>query len=115
MLEITRRRTTVMPSRKVLVVMIMVLLTPALILPISVVESADKKKTISTGPAVVWREPSDIKTRNLFYGSGGETGLPREPFRFIEEDRKGGSPKFTVEDAHGVHWKVKLGSEAKPE
>jgi hypothetical protein len=64
---------------------------------------------------VIWRQPYDIRTRNLFYGSGGRTGQPRGPFRFIEEDPGGSNPKFVVEDARGVRWKVKLGSEAKPE
>jgi hypothetical protein len=65
--------------------------------------------------AVIWRQPYDIKTRNLVYGPGGQAGQPRAPFRFIEEDRGGSNPKFVVKDAMGVRWKVKLGNEAKPE
>ena len=64
---------------------------------------------------VIWRQPYDIKTRNLFYGSGERAGQPRGPFKFIEEDSGGSNPKFVVKDARGVHWKVKLGNEAKPE
>jgi hypothetical protein len=64
---------------------------------------------------VLWRRPHDIKTRNLFYGSGGRQGQPKAPFRFIEEDGGGSNPKFIVEDAQGIRWKVKLGEEAKPE
>jgi hypothetical protein len=63
----------------------------------------------------LWRQPSDIRTRNLFYGPGGEAGQPRAPFHFIEEDRDGTNPKFTVKDARGIKWKVKLGEEARPE
>jgi hypothetical protein len=63
----------------------------------------------------IWQQPSDIRTRNLFYGPGGRGGHPKAPFRFIEEDRDGSSPKFVVRDARGVHWKVKLGDEARPE
>jgi hypothetical protein len=65
--------------------------------------------------AVIWRQPSDIGTRNLFYGQAGRAGQPRAPFRFVKEDRDGGSPKFVVRDARGVEWKVKLGDEARPE
>ena len=64
---------------------------------------------------VIWREPSDIGTRNLFYGPGGRAGQPAAPFKFIEEDLDGGSPKFVIRDARGVQWKVKIGDEARPE
>ena len=36
-------------------------------------------------------------------------------FTFIEESSSGTSPKFEVEDEHGITWKVKLGEEAKSE
>jgi hypothetical protein len=65
--------------------------------------------------ATLWRQPSDINTRNLLYGPGGQAGQPRAPFTFIEEDRGGTNPKFVVRDSRGVLWKVKLGEEAKPE
>ena len=40
---------------------------------------------------------------------------PASSLRFIEESDSGTSPKFEVEDEHGVRWKVKLGEEAKSE
>lgn len=74
------------------------------------------KRTTSVQKAgTLWRQPSDIKTRNLLYGPGGQAGQPRAPFTFVEEDRGGTNPKFVVKDARGVLWKVKLGEEAKPE
>jgi hypothetical protein len=72
-------------------------------------------KSIGNKARVLWRQPSDIRTRNLFYGVGGEAGQPRAPFNFIEEDRGGSNPKFVVKDARGTRWKVKLGEETKPE
>ena len=69
----------------------------------------------STGPSVLWRNPSDIRTRNLFYGPGGEPHQPRGSFTFVEEDLDGSNPKFVVRDEDGVKWKVKLGLEARPE
>jgi hypothetical protein len=72
------------------------------------------KRVVGT-QAVLWREPSDIRTRNLLLGPGGQALQPSGPFRFIEEDRDGSSPKFVVEDRKGVRWKVKLGDEARPE
>jgi hypothetical protein len=81
--------------------------------PIKGIEGASKRAVEKA--AVLWRQPSDIKTRNLLYGPGGQAGQPLAPFQFIEEDRDASSPKFTVEDARGVRWKVKLGEEAQPE
>jgi hypothetical protein len=64
---------------------------------------------------MIWRQPSDIRTRNLYYGPGGYAGQPKAPFRFIEEDKGGSNPKFVVQDSRGVRWKVKLGEETRPE
>jgi hypothetical protein len=67
------------------------------------------------GAAVLWSDPADIASRNLFYGPGGKAHVPHPPFRFVKEDREGTNPKFVVEDRDGVAWKVKLGIEARPE
>lgn len=64
---------------------------------------------------VLWTDPVDITTRNLFYGPGGKDHVPAGAFRFVEEDLDGTTPKFVVKDDRGVKWKVKLGSEARPE
>ena len=65
--------------------------------------------------AVLWREPIDISSRNLFYGPGGEQHQPHGPFKFVEEDMNGTNPKFVVRDQDKVKWTVKLGIEARPE
>jgi hypothetical protein len=65
--------------------------------------------------AVLWSDPGDIKSRDLFHGPGGQKDEPRLPARFLEEDREGNSPKFVVEDAANHKWKAKLGLEAQPE
>jgi hypothetical protein len=72
-------------------------------------------ETAGSVHAVLWRNPADIESRNLFYGPGGESHQPRAPFTFIKEDRSGSNPKFVVRDAGGMKWKVKLGAEARPE
>jgi hypothetical protein len=68
-----------------------------------------------TGHAVLWKQPSDITSRNLFYGNGGEKHQPHPPFTFVKEDLKGTNPKFVVRDRDDVKWKIKLGPEAQPE
>ena len=65
--------------------------------------------------AALWRDPADIASLNLFYGSGGEGHQPSGPFTFIQEDLEGSNPKLDVRDRDGVKWKVKLGVEARPE
>lgn len=63
----------------------------------------------------LWTEPTDMGSENLFYGPGGEANAPHGPFTFVKEDLKGSNPKYTVRDAGGVKWKLKLGVEARPE
>jgi hypothetical protein len=65
--------------------------------------------------AILWKDPGDIASRNLFYGPGGEKDQPRVPLSFLKEDMGGTNPKFDVRDAAGTKWKVKLGVEARPE
>jgi len=65
--------------------------------------------------AVIWHDPGDIASKDLFYGQGGEDGQPRPPFKFIDEDMNGTNPKFNVSAAGGKKWRVKLGEEARPE
>jgi hypothetical protein len=79
--------------------------------------STEKQKAEITGhgPAVLWRHPKDIATRDLIYGPGGKAHSPVGPFTFDKEDLKGTNPKFDVIAANGGKWKVKLGEEAQPE
>ncbi|MCU1340116.1 MAG: hypothetical protein JWO19_5697 [Bryobacterales bacterium] len=68
-----------------------------------------------TGPAVLWRPPTDLPARDLFYGPGGKQHQPATTMRFRKEDLKGTQPKVIAEDRNGVKWTVKLGTEARPE
>jgi hypothetical protein len=65
--------------------------------------------------ALLWREPNDIRSRNLFYGPGGKQHEPHGPFKFVEEDPAGTNPKYVVRDRDNIKWTVKLGMEARPE
>ena len=67
------------------------------------------------GESLLWQEPADIRTRDLFLGSGGAQHQPRGPFTFVKEDMEGSNPKFVVRDNSGATWKAKLGAEARPE
>jgi len=66
--------------------------------------------------AVLWREPTDMASRNLFYGPGGKKDQPQgTTFAYEKEDLHGTNPKFDVRDQDNVKWRVKLGEEARPE
>lgn len=70
---------------------------------------------VGSAPAVLWREPNDIQSRNLFYGPGGQEHQPKGKLHFIEENMKGTQPKFFVRDSQGTRWGVKIGPEARAE
>lgn len=77
-------------------------------------QKSDKNKKL-TGTPVLWRDPGDIASRDLRYGPGSPELAPAAPFTFVEEVKKGESPKFKVRDARGVEWSVKLGPESQAE
>jgi len=72
-------------------------------------------KTAETKSPVLWKEPKDIASRNLFYGPGGKAHQPHGTFVFVKEDLDGTNPKFVIRDQDGTKWKLKMGNEARPE
>jgi hypothetical protein len=78
-------------------------------------QQKQKKEAPGTHPPVLWRDPGDISSRNLFYGPGGEAHVPTGKFTFKAEDMAGSNPKFDITDQDGVTWRVKMGAEARPE
>jgi hypothetical protein len=78
-------------------------------------KEARAEAAAASEPAVLWRDPVDMASRNLFYGPGGPNHVPHGTFQFEKEDLDGTNPKFSVKDPDGVKWKVKMGNEAKPE
>jgi hypothetical protein len=79
------------------------------------VPANSKDKLAGQGPTVFWREPTDIATRDLYYGPGGKAHEPKGRFTYVSEDPTGSSPKFEAVGEDGVRWKVKLGIEARGE
>ncbi|HLK64800.1 MAG TPA: hypothetical protein VKU19_15250 [Bryobacteraceae bacterium] len=83
--------------------------------PIVAHDKAGKADAAGSETVVIWRNPTDLASRDLFYGPGGREHQPHGAFTFVKEDLDGTNPKFVVKDADGVEWKVKLGLEARPE
>ena|SRR5438270_3122985 len=68
------------------------------------------------GTPVLWKEPTDIASRNLLLGPGGEEMKPDLSQVVWEADEtRGYSVKWRVRDGAGKKWVVKVGNEARPE
>ena len=75
-----------------------------------------KEKKLPQGTAVLWREPTDIASRDLLLGPGGEAMKPDlSRITFVKEEKGGYSKKYRVKDGRGRTWVAKLGKEAQSE
>jgi hypothetical protein len=88
-------------------------------LPVTFMAQKKAKETehATKAPEVIWRNPGDMASLNLFYGAGGKQHAPdpNGTFTFVKEDVQATSPKFDIEDQRGVQWRVKLGEEPQSE
>lgn len=79
----------------------------------------EKPRVVSgtEGHPILWNQPADIESLDLFYGSGGSEGAPNPmgKFTYAGDDSKGTQKKIYVKDDEGREWTVKFGSEARPE
>lgn len=93
--------------------LILLLALPA---AVSAQDKEKKEKQTPTGTPVFWREPTDIASRNLLLGAGGEAMKPDvSKLTFIEQKTGGYSTKYRVRDARGHEWIAKIGKEAQPD
>ena len=68
------------------------------------------------GTPVLWRDPGNVSSRDLFHGAGGRAMRPdTRRLTFIEEEEGGYSKKYRVRDGRGRVWVAKVGKEAQPE
>ena len=86
----------------------------------SKVEKGKQKARVvdsSEGHPVLWNEPVDIESLDLFYGPGGSEGAPdlTGKFTYVGVDSKGTQKKIYVKDDKDREWTVKFGPEARPE
>ncbi|HJQ26258.1 MAG TPA: hypothetical protein VKA60_20260 [Blastocatellia bacterium] len=82
-------------------------------------DDADQSPTVSDRELhnVLWTEPANIESLDLFNGPGGADGAPDPQGKFTFEERvtSGTSEKIHVTDDKGRKWTVKFGPEARPE
>jgi hypothetical protein len=84
------------------------------------VSAATRRPARPSGPArhtasnILWRDPGPVGSLNLRAGPAPALA-PRPPFRFVEEERRGHSPKIVVADARGRRYVAKFGDEVHAE
>src|SRR2546427_1065698 len=100
------------------------LMVTGLALLLTASSAAQQKKSQTKTPKpipsdakpVLWREPSDIASRDLFWGQGGEAMKPNvSKVTFVADETMSYSKKYRVRDGSGNEWVVKLGPEAQSE
>jgi hypothetical protein len=90
-----------------------------LVLAFSAAAQDDKKKDKDgkkplTGTPVMWKDPTDLESRNLILGAGGDEMKPDiSKVTFIEQKTGGFSTKYRVRDGKGNEWIAKIGKEAQ--
>ena len=78
-------------------------------------KSKSKGNSIPPGRAVLWRDPGDIRQRNLLLGPSGHMARDLRQVILIEKEKGGYSTKYRVRDASGQEWIAKVGKEAQSE
>jgi hypothetical protein len=94
--------------------LLLIILTLTLLAPAQ--SGTREKKQKPSGTPVLWKEPVDIASRDLFLGPGGSEMQPDlSSLTFIEEEKGGYSTKYRVRDGRGRVWVAKVGKEAQSE
>lgn len=77
---------------------------------------AKDKRERPSGTPLLWQEPGNIASRDLFLGPGGAGMKPDlSSLTFLKEETGGYSTKYRVRDGRGREWVVKIGKEAQSE
>jgi hypothetical protein len=100
-------------NRRTLIVVALVL---SLLTSVDTTLAKKKKKAVPRGTPILWQQPTDITSRNLYLGPGGTDMRPDlRRITFIKEEKGGYSKKYEVRDGSGREWVVKIGKEAQSE
>ena len=89
-----------------------------LILGIWVVTAIPQEKTAvkPDAPAVMWEEPADIRSRDLYTGPGGKALAPDLKDAVVLGRQPGGNNlKYRLRDRKGNEWVAKVADESQPE
>ena len=82
---------------------------------IMLAEQEKSKKVAPVGQPVLWREPADIASRDLYLGPGGKSMKPDISKLTLVEEQESANAKYRVRDAANREWVVKVGGETQSE
>jgi len=103
-------------TRKLRALILLVLILSLTSFDTGVANAKKKKKEALTGTPVLWQQPDDITSRDLFLGPGGAAMRPDlRRITFIKEEKGGYSKKYRIRDGSGHEWVAKIGKEAQSE
>ena len=103
-------------TRKLRAIVLLVLIFSLTSLDTGLANPKKKKKEAPTGTPVLWQQPDDITSRDLFLGPGGAAMRPDlRRITFIKEEKGGYSKKYRIRDGSGREWVAKIGKEAQSE
>lgn len=78
--------------------------------------SQEKPKDKPDAPVVLWEQPVDISTRDVYYGPGGRAMVPDLKNAAMMGRQPGGNNlKYRIRDRHGNEWVAKIADESQPE
>jgi hypothetical protein len=101
-----------MSKKRGLSTLVLLIVISSILLSYSLV--AALRNALPEGRPVLWREPEDIASRDLYHGPGGEAMKPDlSKVTFVENKIIGYSTKYRVRDGSGNEWVVKVGEEAQ--
>ena len=102
--------------KKLSLAIILLLCTSAPIVAQKEAKTDDKNKVQPTGTPVLWRQPANIASLDLFRGPGGDAMRPDiSNVTFVKDETHGFSTTWSVRDGKGKLWRAKLSKEAQPE
>jgi len=103
-------------TRKLRALLLLVLIFSLTSIDIDIASAKKKKKEALRGTPVLWQQPNDISSRDLFLGPGGTEMRPDlRRITFIKEEKGGYSKKYRIRDGTGREWVAKIGKEAQSE
>lgn len=103
-------------TRKLRALILFALILSLTSLDTGLANSRKKKKEAPTGTPVLWAQPTDITSRDLFLGPGGKAMRPDlRRITLIKEEKGGYSKKYRIRDGSGHEWVAKIGKEAQSE
>src|SRR4030095_8157379 len=116
MLQSITTRSSVMPSsNKLRVLMLLAIVIGCFSVTVESAKTKEKKP-LPEGSPVLWRQPTDIASRDLLLGPGGAAMRPDlRDLTLLKEEKGGYSKKYRVRDASGQEWVAKIGKESQAE